>query len=439
MVRPLPADSRDLRAVAQDEHDALSARVHERLVQDLDIQALDDLPATERYARAQAAVRAVLTDVAPNVMGAAKQDLVDEVVDELLGFGPLQPLLNDPDISEIMVNSPTDIYYERSGVLYMSSVRFRDAEHIRRIAERIVAPLGRHVDEASPMVDARLPDGSRVNVVLPPVAVHSPTITIRKFRSDRFDMNDLVRIGSLTAEAAAFLRASVTSKVNIVISGGTGSGKTTLLNALSAFIPVSERIVTIEDPMEIQLRQPHVVTLEARPRSIEGKGEVAQRDLVRNSLRMRPDRIVVGEVRGAEAFDMLQAMNTGHEGSITTVHANTPRDAMSRVENMVMMAGFDLPARAIREQIASALHLCVQVARMPDGSRRVTTITEVAGMEGDVVTLQDIFTMTDQTMTTDGKVLGNLTATGLRPRFANKFEAYGVADAWISPPVVAIR
>jgi pilus assembly protein CpaF len=439
LVRPLPNEPRDLRAVAQDEHDALSARVHERLVQDLDIQALDDVPATERYARAQAAVRAVLTDIAPNVAGAAKQDLVDEVVDELLGFGPLQPLLNDPDISEIMVNSPTDIYYERAGVLYMSSVRFRDAEHIRRIAERIVAPLGRHVDEASPMVDARLPDGSRVNVVLPPVAVHSPTLTIRKFRSDRFDMNDLVRIGSITAEAAAFLRACVTSKVNIVISGGTGSGKTTLLNALSAFIPVQERIVTIEDPMEIQLRQPHVVTLEARPRSIEGKGEVAQRDLVRNSLRMRPDRIVVGEVRGAEAFDMLQAMNTGHEGSITTVHANTPRDALSRVENMVMMAGFDLPARAIREQIASALHLVVQIARMPDGTRRVTTITEVAGMEGDVVTLQDIFTLTDQRMSADGKVEGNLTATGLRPRFASKFAAYGVADAWITPPVISIR
>ena len=440
MVRALPDDPRDLRAAAQDEHDALSARVHERLVQDLDIQALDDLPATRALrSRAGRRPRRALRGRARTWPGAAKQDLVDEVVDELLGFGPLQPLLNDPDISEIMVNAPTDIYYERSGVLYMSSVRFRDTEHIRRIAERIVAPLGRHVDEASPMVDARLPDGSRVNVVIPPVAVHSPTITIRKFRSDRFDMNDLVRIGSITAEAAAFLRASVTSKVNIVISGGTGSGKTTLLNALSAFIPVQERIVTIEDPIEIQLRQPHVVTLEARPRSIEGKGEVAQRDLVRNSLRMRPDRIIVGEVRGAEAFDMLQAMNTGHEGSITTVHANTPRDALSRIENMVMMAGFDLPARAIREQIASALHLVVQIARMPDGSRRVTTITEVAGMEGDVITVQDIFTLLDQHMTEDGKVQGTLTATGLRPRFASKFEAYGVADAWISPPVVPIR
>jgi pilus assembly protein CpaF len=379
----------------------------------------------------------VLAEIAPHIAGLSKQELVDEVVNELLGLGPLQTLLDDVDISEVMVNGPSAIYYERAGVLYVSSVKFRDGEHIRRIAERIVAPLGRHVDEASPMVDARLPDGSRVNVVLPPVAVHSPTITIRKFRADRFDMDDLTRIGTITAEAAAFLRASVTSKVNVVVSGGTGSGKTTLLNALSAFIPAQERIVTIEDPMEIQLRQPHVVTLEARPNSIEGRGEITQRDLVRNSLRMRPDRIIVGEVRGAEAFDMLQAMNTGHEGSITTVHANSPRDGLSRIENMVMMAGFDLPVRAIREQMASALHLMVQIARMPDGSRRITAITEVSGLEGDVVTLQDIFTLVDQRMTAEGKVVGDLKATGIRPRFADKFAAHGVSDAWLSPPTLA--
>jgi pilus assembly protein CpaF len=429
--------TRDTRTAAAEEREFLTARVHERLVEDLDVQKLDSLPPAERRERAQAAVRSVLSEVAPHIAGVSKQELVDEVINELLGLGPLQTLLDDIDVSEVMVNGPSAIYYERGGVLYVSGVKFRDAEHIRRIAERIVAPLGRHVDEASPMVDARLPDGSRVNVVLPPIAVHSPTITIRKFRADRFDMEDLTRIGTLTEEAASFLRASVTSKVNIVVSGGTGSGKTTLLNALSAFIPAQERIVTIEDPMEIQLRQPHVVTLEARPNSIEGRGEITQRDLVRNSLRMRPDRIIVGEVRGAEAFDMLQAMNTGHEGSITTVHANTPRDGLSRIENMVMMAGFDLPVRAIREQMASALHMIVQIARMPDGSRRVTAITEVSGLEGDVVTLQDIFTLVDQRMTADGKVEGDLKPTGIRPRFADKFAAHGVSDAWLSPPSLA--
>jgi pilus assembly protein CpaF len=430
---------RDVRLSATEEREALTARVHERLVEDLDVQTLDSLPAAQRRERAQAAVRSVLAEIAPTIAGLAKQELVDEVINELLGMGPLQTLLDDADVSEIMVNGPSAVYYERNGVLYVSPVKFRDGEHIRRIAERIVAPLGRHVDEASPMVDARLPDGSRVNIVLPPVSVHSPTITIRKFRSDRFDMDDLVRIGTVSAECAAFLRACVTAKVNIVVSGGTGSGKTTLLNALSAFIPAQERIVTIEDPMEIQLRQPHVVTLEARPNSIEGRGEIAQRDLVRNSLRMRPDRIIVGEVRGAEAFDMLQAMNTGHEGSITTVHANAPRDALSRIENMVMMAGFDLPVRAIREQMASALHLIVQIGRMADGSRRMTAITEVAGLEGDVVTLQDIFSLVDQHMTVEGKVEGELRATGIRPRFTDRFAAHGVSDTWLTPPPVGIR
>jgi pilus assembly protein CpaF len=285
-------------------------------------------------------------------------------------------------------------------------------------------------------VDARLPDGSRVNVVLPPVAVGSPAITIRKFQSDRFGIDDLIRIGSMTEQVAGFLRASVIAKVNVVISGGTGSGKTTLLNALSSFIPEQERLVTIEDPKELQLRQQHAVNLEARPPGVNGVGEVTQRDLVRNALRMRPDRVIIGEVRSSEAFDMLQAMNTGHEGSFTTIHANTPRDALSRVENMVMMAGFDLPTRAIREQMASALHLIVQTNRMVDGSRRVTHVTEVAGMEGDVVTLQDIFVFKQQAMDADRRVQGALVSTGIRPNFSERFERFGVSELWVERTAV---
>jgi pilus assembly protein CpaF len=327
-----------------------------------------------------------------------------------------------------MVNSPAEIYYERDGVLYLSATQFRDQDHIRRIAERVVAPLGRHIDETYPMVDARLPDGSRVNIVFPPIAVDSPMITIRKFQTDRFDIEDLIRIGTVTEDASAFLRACVASKVNIGISGGTGTGKTTLLNALSGYIPAQERIVMVEDPTEIQLRQPHSVRLEARPPGPGGQGEVSQRDLVRNALRMRPDRIIVGEVRGPEAFDMMQAMNTGHEGSITTAHANSPRDALSRIENMIMMAGFELPARSIREQIASALHLIIQIARMSDGTRRVTYITEIAGLEGDVVTLQNLFVFQGKRVNRRGKVEGELLATGIRPRFADRFEEHGIAD-----------
>jgi pilus assembly protein CpaF len=329
-----------------------------------------------------------------------------------------------------MVNSPSEIFFEKDGVLHQSPFRFRDNAHIMRVADRIVAPLGRRLDESSPMVDARLPDGSRVNIVIPPIAVKSPSISIRKFRTDRFDVDDLIRIGSLTEQVAGFLRAAVHSKVNVVISGGTGSGKTTLLNALSAFIPRQERIVTIEDPIEIQLRQPHVVSLEARPPTGESTTSVTQRDLVRNALRMRPDRIIVGEVRGSEAFDMLQAMNTGHEGSITTVHANTPRDALSRVENMVMMAGFDLSVRTIREQMASALHMIIQVSRLSDGSRRVMNVTEVVGMEGDVITVQDIFRFEGQRLNDHGKVEGQLVATGIRPAFADEFRKFGISEVW---------
>jgi pilus assembly protein CpaF len=414
--------------------DELVIRVHDRILKDLDVRALDALSYEESHEHVRSAVTEVLGELAGNIAGVIKQEVVTAVVDEVLGYGPIQPLLDDPEISEVMVNGPDQVYYERSGVLYVSSVRFRDPEHIRRVADRIVGPLGRRLDEAQPMVDARLPDGSRVNIVIPPIALNSPTLTIRKFQTDRFDFDDLIRINSVTEQAAGFLRACVAAKLNIVISGGTGSGKTTLMNALSGFIPAQERIVTIEDPVEIQLRQPHVVTLEARPGGQEGAGQITQRELVKNSLRMRPDRIIVGEVRGDEAFDMMQAMNTGHEGSITTVHANTTRDSLSRIENMVMMAGFELPARAIREQIASAIHLIVQISRMIDGSRRITAITEIAGMEGEVIALQDIFKLVQDGLDEDGRVIGELKATGIRPHFTDRFEHYGVSEAWVRPP-----
>jgi pilus assembly protein CpaF len=325
-----------------------------------------------------------------------------------------------------MVNAPDEVFFERDGILYLSDVSFRDDVHIYRVIERIVAPIGRRIDESSPMVDARLPDGSRVNVVIPPVAPKSPTITIRKFRADKMTMDDLVTSGSIEQEMVEFLKACVKMRLNILVSGGTGTGKTTFLNALSASIPDSERIVTIEDPVEVKLQQPHVVSLEARPANIDGKGEVSQRDLLRNTLRMRPDRIIIGEVRGPEAFDMLNAMNTGHEGSLSTVHANSPRDALARIENMVLMANLDLPDRAIREQTASALHLLIQLSRFTDGVRRVTHITECTGMEGEIITLQDLFMFEQTGVNEDGRVLGRIAPTGIRPGFAERFESAGV-------------
>ncbi|TAK73280.1 MAG: CpaF family protein [Dehalococcoidia bacterium] len=352
--------------------------------------------------------------------------IIDAIIDDVLGLGPLEPLLRDDSVSEIMVNGPQQIWVERKGRIMRTGYRFRDAEHLARVIERIVSPLGRHVDEASPMVDARLPDGSRVNVVVPPAAPHGATITLRKFARQRLTPADLVRFGTWTEPMHEFLEACVAAEINIIVSGGTGTGKTTLLNVLSSFINESERIVTIEDPLELQLQQPHVVSLEARPPGIEGTHQISQRDLVRNALRMRPDRIIVGEVRGGEAFDMLQAMNTGHDGSIGTVHANTPRDAISRIENMVLMAGFELPDQAIREQIASAIQLIVQLSRLPDGSRRITHITEVAGMEGVMITLQDLFTFDPQAPGEGGQSHGAFSATGLMPHFTDHFERNSV-------------
>jgi pilus assembly protein CpaF len=400
--------------------------LHQRLIEELDPSKLEDLEPAKRREAVESAARTLVAQGMPGIVGAVRDELVAAVADEVLGLGPIEGLVKDASVSEIMVNAPDTIFYEKEGRLYLSSVRFRDQEHIMRIVERIVAPLGRRVDESSPMVDARLDDGSRVNVIIPPVAPKSPTVSIRKFRVDKMTIEDLIATGTLTRELAEFFRACIQVRLNTLISGGTGTGKTTLLNALSSFIPDTERIVTIEDPTELRLQQGHVVSLEARPPSLEGKGEVTQRDLVRNALRMRPDRIIVGEVRGPEAFDMMQAMNTGHEGSLSTVHANSPRDALARAENMILMAGLDLPVRAIREQMASAIHLIMQIARFPDGTRKITHVSEISGMEGQLVTMQDLFRFEQTGMDTDGRILGEFRTTGIRPRFAEKFEIAGI-------------
>ena len=404
----------------------LKYKLHQRLIEELDPGKLDGLEPAKAREAVESSARTLIAQEMPGIVGVTRDELVSAVADEVLGLGPIEPMVKDSSVSEIMVNAPDTIFYEKEGRLFLSPIRFRDANHILRIAERIIAPLGRRVDESSPMVDARLADGSRVNIIIPPVAPRSPTITIRKFREDKMKAEDLIATGTFPREVAELLRACIQVKLNIVISGGTGTGKTTLLNALSAFIPETERIITVEDPTELKLQQNHVVSLEAKPPSLEGKGEVTQRDLVRNCLRMRPDRILVGEVRGPEAFDMLQAMNTGHEGSLTTVHSNSPRDALARIENMILMAGLDLPIRAIREQMSSAIHMVVQIARLPDGTRKVTTISEVTGMEGQVVTMQDIFRFDQKGIDSDGHVVGEFHFTGIHPQFAEKFKLAGI-------------
>jgi pilus assembly protein CpaF len=411
---------------AADPFAALKNAVHLRVISDLGPQLFNVAtdPAVLRE-RVLADIRRHLTQES----GLSRDDrdrITSEIADDTLGHGPLERLLADDSITEIMVNGPHDIWIERQGRLYPTAVQFNDDSHLRRIINKIVAQVGRRVDESSPMVDARLPDGSRVNVVIPPLSLTGALITIRKFSRDRLTLQDMIRLGTLTTETVEFLERCIEAELNLLISGGTGSGKTTLLNAISEAIPDADRIVTIEDAAELRLAQRHTLSLEARPSNIEGEGEVTIRELVRNSLRMRPDRIIVGEIRGAEALDMLQAMNTGHEGSLSTVHANSPRDALARVETMVMMAGFDLPLRAIRQQICSALDLIVHLERLDDGSRRVTSITEVQRMEADVVTLQELFKFVVDRVTEDRIVLGKLSPTGMRPSFQNKFERRGV-------------
>ncbi|HEX6351429.1 CpaF family protein [Actinophytocola sp.] len=408
---------------------AVKNRVHRALLDTLGPKIYEDrLDEQELEQRVRQTVQDVIDDDDTPLTAGERGRVAVEVVDEVLGHGPLEPLLRDPDISEIMVNGPERIFVERAGRLSAVDASFTDENHLRRVIDKIVARVGRRVDEASPMVDARLMDGSRVNAVIPPIALDGSSLTIRKFAADPLQVADLIRFGTLTAPVAGLLEACVRGRLNILISGGTGSGKTTTLNVLSSFIPHDERIVTIEDAAELQLRQDHVMRMESRAANIEGRGEIPIRALVRNSLRMRPDRIVVGEVRDGAALDMLQAMNTGHDGSLTTVHANTPRDSMSRLETMVLMAGMDLPSRAIREQIGSAVDLVIQQARLSDGSRRITHITEVTGMEGDVLTLQDLFLFDYGAGVDDkGRFRGTLRSTGLRPSFAERLADHGIA------------
>ncbi len=404
----------------------LKGSLHSKVINEVDLESLNRLQ--EDTAREQ--LRHVILDILQRektpLTLTEREQLVTEVLDEVFGLGPLQPLLADPTLSDILVNGAYNVYVERRGKLERVPVRFNDNEHLMRIIDRIVSRVGRRVDESSPMVDARLRDGSRVNVIIPPLALDGPLLSIRRFGTDPLMAQDLLDKGTLTVEMLDLLKACVQGKLNVIISGGTGAGKTTLLNVLSSYIPEDERIVTIEDAAELQLKQDHVVRLETRPPNIEGKGAVKQRQLVINALRMRPDRIVVGEVRGEEAIDMLQAMNTGHEGSLTTVHANTARDALSRIETMVSMANLNLPEKAARQQLASAIHVVIQVSRMPDGTRKITNISEITGMEGPIITMQDLFVFERHGFDENSRVRGSFKPTGIRPKFAERLQGAGI-------------
>ena len=416
----------------------LKNRIHLGVIEDLGRQIFtEDIDQAELRPKVVEEIRGRLAQES-RISREDRERLIEELTDDIMGHGPLERLLADDSVSEIMVNAPNDVWIEREGVLHRTTVRFTDESQLRRIINKMVAAVGRRIDEGQPMVDARMPDGSRINAVIPPLSLSGALLTIRKFGAERLDIDTLVRLGTLTPETADLLRRCVEARLNILISGGTGAGKTTLLNAMSAAIPDSERIVTIEDAAELRLAQRHVLRLECRPKNIEGEGEVAIRDLLRNTLRMRPDRIVVGEVRGAEALDMLQAMNTGHDGSLSTIHANTPRDALARVETMVLMAGYDLPLRAIRQQTAAALDLIIQLERVHDGARKVVAITEVQRMESDVITLQELYRFTIDGADAGRAVVGRLTGTGLRPAFLEKFEKRGVKlPSWLASPTSA--
>ena len=418
--------SAGISAVALSDYWQLRSKIHTRLLEEIDLESMERLEDRVKRERVSQVVRGMLEREKTPLTMAEREQLVREVLDELFGLGPLEPFLDDPTISDILVNGAHDVYIERAGLLEKTDVQFSDDEHLMRIIERIVSRVGRRVDESSPMVDARLQDGSRVNAIIPPLALDGPILSIRRFGRSPLTADDVLRNGTLTAAMLTLLKASVQGKLNVLISGGTGAGKTTLLNVLSAFIPYQERVITIEDAAELQLKQEHVVRLETRPPNIEGKGAIRQRQLVINALRMRPDRIIVGEVRGEEAIDMLQAMNTGHEGSMTTIHANTPRDALSRLETMISMANLNLPDKAAREQIASAINLIIQISRLSDGSRRVTSISEITGMEGPTVTLQDLFLFHRQGFDENMKVRGQYRATGIRPKFTERLFGAGI-------------
>jgi pilus assembly protein CpaF len=420
----------DAGAFAQNDlHTDLKVELHQRLLGLINLSALDNMSREQIQDEVGDIVLEELDKQRHALNHAERRKLVDDVLDELLGLGPLEPLLKDTTITDILVNGHNSVFVERYGVLEASPVRFKDEKHLIRIIQKIVSAVGRRVDESAPMVDARLADGSRVNAVVPPLALDGALLSIRKFAKVPISLARLIEIGSVPAQVAEVLKAVVSARLNVLISGGTGSGKTTMLNAMSAFIDNRERIVTIEDSAELQLQQSHVARLETRPANIEGKGEIVQRDLVKNSLRMRPDRIIVGEVRAGEAFDMLQAMNTGHDGSMTTVHANSPRDALSRVEQMIGMSGVDIPARSARAQISSAIHVVVQVARLSDGRRKLVSLSELSGMEGDVITMQEIFRYRQTGVGPDGMVQGRFEATGIRPRFLDQVMAHGVSLA----------
>ena len=443
LMRPMPPrleqkpPERKEPGVGMDDYYEIKTRIHDRLIDLIDLTLLDTLDAAALSAEISRIVERLLREeFAQTPLNQSERErLIGEVKDEMLGLGPLEPFLKDPTVNDILVNSYRQIYVERAGKLVLTESRFKDNSHLKKIIDRIVSRVGRRVDESSPMVDARLPDGSRVNAIIPPLAIDGPALSIRKFAKEKLTIDDLIRFRAMTRDIADMLRGTVLARLNILISGGTGTGKTTMLNCLSGFIPHDERIVTVEDAAELQLKQDHVVRLESRPPNIEGRGEVTQRDLVRNCLRMRPDRIIVGEVRGAEALDMLQAMNTGHDGSLATIHANTARDALMRLETLVAMAGLTISPLSLKRYIASAVDVIIQISRFSDGSRKLVSFQELTGMEGEVITMQEIFAFEQRGVTADGKVKGVFEARGIRPKFAAKFEAKGirVSDGMFDP------